>query len=51
MTAEDNIRNSMIQLSDAQLLMLKMSDDDIENGRVISHDDLDRMDREWLKTI
>ena len=51
MTAKNNLRNSMIQLSDAQLFMLKMSDDDIENGRLISLDDLDRMDREWLKTI
>lgn len=80
MTAEDNIRNSIIdklltisnkdylaalyqlistskvnddviQLSEAQILMLNMSDDDIKNNRVVSQDDLDKMDLEWLKSL
>ena len=80
MTAEDNIRNSIIdklltisnkdylaalyqlistskvnddviRLSEAQILMLNMSDDDIKNNRVVSQDDLDKMDMEWLKSL
>ena len=80
MTAEDNIRNSIIdklltisnkdylsalyqlintskvnddviQLSEEQTIMLNMSDDDIRHGRVVSQEDLDKMDLEWLKSL
>lgn len=80
MTAEDNIRNSIIdklltisnkdylsalhqliekssvdidivKLSEEQVLMLKLSDKDIENNRLISQDDLDKADLKWLKEL
>jgi hypothetical protein len=38
-----------IELTDAQIEMLKMSEDDFANGRVISHDELFAREREWLK--
>lgn len=34
--------------SSAQLEMLKMSEDDIANGRLISEDDLDKLDSEYF---
>lgn len=40
----------MVQLFLEQILMLKMSDNDIINENVINHDDLDKEDLEWLKT-
>lgn len=80
MTAEDNIRNSIIdklltisnkdylaalyqlistskvnddtiKLSEAQILMLNMSEDDIKNNRLVPQADLDKMDTEWLKSL
>jgi len=36
----------VIQLSQPQIAMLNMSDEDIRNHRVTSHDELDKMDRE-----
>lgn len=80
MTAEDNIRNSIIdklltisnkdylaalyqlittskvdddivELSESQILMLNMSEEDINNNRVVSQEDLDKLDLEWLKSL
>lgn len=41
----------IIHLSDAQLLMLNMSDEDIKNNRVISHEEADKRDLQWLKSL
>lgn len=49
--SSSTINEDVIQLSEAQLLMLNMSDDDIKNNRVIPQDDLDKMDLEWLKSL
>lgn len=38
-------------LSESQLLMLKMSDEDIKFGRVTSQEELDKADLEWLKSL
>lgn len=40
---------SKIKLSKEQKLMLEMSEADIQNGRTISQNDLDKSDLEWLK--
>lgn len=45
------VQDDIVQLSEAQILMLNMSDEDIEHGRVVSQDDLDKMDLEWLKSL
>lgn len=42
---DDEIEN----LSDEQILMLKMSDKDIESGNLFSQEELDKTDLEWLK--
>jgi len=44
-------KNDIIQLSEFQIRMLSMSDDDIENNRIISQDALDQTDLEWIKNL
>ena len=46
-----SVNNDAIQLSDDQLLMLNMSEDDIKNNRIVSQEELDKMDLEWLKDL
>jgi hypothetical protein len=41
----------VVELSPEQILMLKMSDNDIKNGNVIAQDDLDEEDLKWLKAL
>ncbi len=38
----------MIRLNATQLEMLRMSEDDIERGDMISQEELDKRDSEWL---
>ena len=45
------ISEDKIKLSEEQKLMLEMSENDIKTGRVISQEDLDKSDLEWLKGI
>ena len=40
-----------IQLSEAQIVMLNMSDEDIKNHRVMSQQDLDKADLKWLNGL
>ncbi|MNK05491.1 hypothetical protein D3C87_233740 [compost metagenome] len=44
-----NLQNEKIKLTKEQKLMLEMSENDIQNGRLISQSDLDKSDLEWLK--
>lgn len=43
-----NLPNEKIKLTKEQKLMLEMSENDIQNGRLISQNDLDKSDLEWL---
>jgi hypothetical protein len=43
------VQNEKIKLTKEQKLMLEMSENDIQNGRIISQSDLDKNDLEWLK--
>jgi hypothetical protein len=43
------VEENKITLTKEQKLMLEMSENDIQNGRVISQCDLDKSDLEWLK--
>ncbi len=45
------VDEDIIQLSEEQIAMLTMSDDDIAHGRLVSQDELDEMDREWLRKL
>ena len=46
-----SVDDDVVKLSDEQLVMLKLSDGDIENNRLISQDELDKRDLEWLKGL
>ena len=43
------VESDSIKFSDEQKLMLEMSEIDIKLGNVISQNDLDKSDLEWLK--
>ena len=45
------VDEDIIQLSEEQIAMLTMSDEDIDRGRLVSQDELDEMDREWLRKL
>jgi hypothetical protein len=46
-----SVDNDIVKLSDEQILMLNLSDKDIEAGKLISQDDLDKRDLQWLKGL
>lgn len=37
-----------VQLTDSQIVMLKMSNEDYKAGRYITHEQLEKEDAEWL---
>ncbi len=45
------LENNNVCLTDEQVLMLKLSDKDINNGRLISKNELDKQDLKWLKGL
>jgi hypothetical protein len=47
----DFIEKPTVKLTEEQVLMLKMSDRDIANGKLVSQTDLDKSDLEWLKGL
>jgi hypothetical protein len=42
------VSQDTVKLTEEQILMLQMSDLDIKNGRLISQDQLDKNDLQWL---
>jgi hypothetical protein len=40
-----------VKLTEEQILMLKLSDKDIKNNRLISQSQLDKADLKWLKEL
>jgi hypothetical protein len=51
LVSTSKVEEEIIQLSEAQILMLNRSEDDIKQNRLISQDELDKMDLEWLKSL
>jgi len=43
------VEGDKIKLTKEQKLMLEMSEADIQHGRILSQDELDKKDLEWLK--
>jgi hypothetical protein len=43
------IDNSAVKLSEEQILMLQLSDKDIKSGKLLSQEQLDKNDLEWLE--
>lgn len=42
------INEDVIKLSKPQIEILQMAEDDLEYGNVISQEDLDKLDSEWM---
>lgn len=42
------VDNDVVKLTDKQILMLQLSDKDIETSKLIFHEQLDKNDLEWL---
>ncbi len=51
LVSTSSVNEDIVQLSEEQILMLNMSDEDIKNGRIVPHDELDKIDLEWLKSL
>lgn len=45
------VNDDIVQLSETQLLMLNMSEEDLKHNRLVSQEDLDKLDLEWLKGL
>ncbi|MEN9441930.1 MAG: hypothetical protein RLZ33_2007 [Bacteroidota bacterium] len=43
-----SVQDEKIKLTKEQKLMLELSESDIQQGRTIAHQDLDKNDLEWL---
>ena len=43
--------NDALKLTEEQTLMLQLSDKDILNGKLISQDQLDKEDLQWVKEL
>jgi hypothetical protein len=41
-------QEEVVHLSDAQMAMLQMSDEDIKNGRLVSEEELTEQDKKWI---
>ena len=48
---KSTVDDDKINLSEAQILMLNMSEDDIKNNRTMSQDNVDKNDIEWLQNL
>ena len=48
---KSSVDNNTAKLTKEQILMLQLSDTDIENNRLISQEQLDKNDLEWLNKL
>ena len=48
---KSSVDNDVIELSDEQILMLKLSDEDIENNKLIPQEQLDKNDLERIRGL
>ena len=46
-----SVDKDIVKLTEEQILMLKLSDKDIKNGKIISQNQLDKDDLKWLKGL
>ncbi|MGB3949330.1 MAG: hypothetical protein WBM13_15190 [Bacteroidia bacterium] len=51
LVGNSKLEKNKIDLTDEQLLMLKLSDKDIKQGKLISQQQLDKDDLLWLKEL
>ena len=48
---KSSVDNDVIELSDEQIFMLKLSDEDIENNKLIPQEQLDKNDLERIRGL
>ncbi len=48
---KSNVDTDLVKLSKEQVEMLKLSDDDILNNRLVTQSDLDEEDLKWLREL
>lgn len=48
---KSNVNEEIVELSESQILMLNMSEEDIQNHRFLSQEELDKNDLKWLKSL
>ena len=46
-----SVENDKVELTEEQLVMLQLSEQDILNGNLISQTELDKSDLKWLKEL
>lgn len=49
MIKSSNVEHAKIPLTEEQKIMLAMSEDDIQNGKMIDQDSLNKQELQWLK--
>ncbi len=48
---QDSVISEKVQLSESQIEMLRMSEEDYKAGRFITHEQLEKEDIEWLEKL
>ena len=48
---KSSVDKDRVKLTEEQILMLKLSDKDIKNGKLITQNQLDKEDLKWLKGL
>jgi hypothetical protein len=50
-SVDNSVDNDIVELFKVKVVLLKLSENDILEGKVISQDQLDENDLEWLKGL
>ena len=48
---KSSVENDKVELTEEQIVMLQLSEHDIENGNFITQTELDKNDLKWLKEL
>ena len=48
---KSSAEGNTVKLTEKQVVMLKMSEHDIENGRLLTQSEIDKSDLKWLKEL
>jgi len=48
---KSSAEGNTVKLTEKQVVMLKMSEHDIENGRLLTQTEIDKSDLKWLKEL
>ncbi len=51
LVSTSSVDSDIVQLTEEQILMLQLSDNDIKSGKLISQNQLDKDDLQWLKGL